>query len=175
MNLTAEEFDLILRRASQRARKRRPPWLDTQDLTQAAELAMIEAERGGRMQEPIDKQHLEAQTNMRVFGAMIDAIRDSYRHHGGTRRGDAVPPPQSYDQTDFSHLVDQHVAPDNPVRTLELKQAVERLRKRGSARALECVALLANGLSVREVAEVMSISESRVIQLRTEARQLMDL
>ena len=69
---------------------------------------------------------------------------------------------------------DNRVAPDNPERILQLRQALVRLEKRGAPKLVECARLLASGLTAVEVAAEMGLQRSRTSQLRNDARKIID-
>lgn len=166
-----EEFHKILRQAASKAKRHRPPWLDTQDLTQAAELALLEAQRKGVTEKVTDPHHLANKTRLRAWGAMMDEIRRAW---DGSRKYHQPPAEPMPSDTDGMPL-DIDAGVDDQVRIVQMKRAIERFARKGSVRQQEAITLTAAGYSDKEIAVVMGVSESRVSQLKKEARAILSI
>lgn len=167
-----QEFHKLLRQAAYRARRARPTWLDTEDLTQAAQLALLEAQQKGRaVQNIADPKHAENHLRQRLWGSMMDAIRQAW---DGTR---TYPQAQALQMPEDAYGVplDRAPAPDSPMRTLQLKRAVEKFARKGTPKQQEAITLTAAGYNDAEIAIVMGVSQSRVSQLKREARDIMSV
>jgi DNA-directed RNA polymerase specialized sigma24 family protein len=172
--LDPDTVDRLIRQAGRFLRRRTPPDLGADDLHQIAALALLEARAAGRpaqAEQPRDRRHAENWVRRKCVWAMLDGIRESF----------AQRPNHTYSLDDVDEeggdagaARHEPVAPDDPERIAQLRQALARLDRKGSPQLIECARLLASGLSPVEVALLLNTHSSRVSQLRAEARQLMD-
>ena len=166
-----DDFYKLMRQAAKMAKRRAPTWLDTQDLTQAAELALLEARARGRAETITDPQHLENKTRQQLWGAMMDSIRKAW--DGGRKHPVAPAVPFPVDSEGMP--LDVHAGNDDPVRTVQLKRAIERFGRKGSNKQQEVVLLTAAGYDDAEIGSIMGLSASRICQLRAEAKLIMSV
>jgi hypothetical protein len=129
---------------------------DAGDLRQEGRLAVLAARRAGRV--PDDPEHAQRYLARRTQGAMLDYAR-------ATRR--QIPA----NAVEWTPEADPRRQPAAPEARLAARDVTRLLRRRGSQRMLECVELLARGLAPSEVALALSVSASRVSQLRDMARR----
>ena len=166
-----DDFYKLMRQAAKMAKRRAPPWLDTQDLTQAAELALLEARARSRAETIANPQHLANKTRQQLWGAMMDSIRSAW---DGTRKFHQ-PPPVAMPEDSQGMPLDVHAGNDDPVRTVQLKRAIERFGRKGSNKQQEVILLTAAGYDDTEIGNIMGITASRVCQLRAEAKKIMSV
>lgn len=128
---------------------------DADDLRQEGRLAVWLARSLGRV--PDDAEHARRYLRRRAQGAMLDCIRATRRQL----------PQQAQDIEDVVIGIETE-----PTARLRVRDAVRRLESRARPRVLECVDLLAQGHTPAETATAMSVSESRVSQMRRHAAEL---
>ncbi len=164
-------IDKLIRQAARFLRRRTPPDLGLDDLHQIAALALLEADAAGRAvqaERPRDRRHAENWLRRKCVWAMLDGIRESF----------AQRPNHTYSladrEDDDGEARPEALAPDDPERIAQLRQALARLDRKGSPQLIECTRLLASGLAPVEVALRLNTHGSRISQLRAEARQLME-
>ena len=157
-----------IKQAAWKAGKHLPTFLDREDLEQEARIALW-------LKPPVegdDKKHTDNLTRLCAYRAMVDVLRN----HSGRRR--APPTFVSLDEEDeHGHRLAfyEPTSTDDPERLAMIKQAVERLeRKRSSPRLMEYVSLMVQGMEHHEAALVMGLTESRICQMRKEARTLLN-
>ncbi len=161
-------IDKLIRQAARSLRRRSPPDVEADDLHQIAALALLEAKAAGKLTQALtgDRRHAENWMRKKCVWAMLDGIRLSFSQRPITM--------SSIDEHDDVETGIEHVAPDNPERIAQLRQALARLDRKGSPQLIECARLLASGMPPVEVALAMNAHGSRISQLRAEARHLMD-
>jgi hypothetical protein len=169
--LDPEKIDRLIRQAARFLRRRTPPDVGLDDLHQIAALALLEAGAAGRRvqaERPRDRRHAENWVRRKCVWAMLDGIRESF----------AQRPNHTYSLADSEdgdgEAYPEAIAPDDPERIAQLRQALARLDRKGSPQLVECTRLLASGLAPVEVALLLNTHSSRVSQLRAEARQLIE-
>lgn len=156
--MTPAESESILSYCAWRVGRRTDPGIARDDLLQEGRLALWLADRDGRI--PDDPQHARNYVIRRALGAMRDADRAARRQY----------PHESTDDDDEPRH--EPVAPGTPERAHQLRQVVARIARRGSEQLQQCVELLADGLTVAEVGAVLRVTETRVSQIRAEARRI---
>lgn len=129
---------------------------DADDLLQEGRLAVLQARHNGRV--PDDPEHARRYLLRRTQGAMFD-------YGSATRR--QLPA----NAVEYEPQMDPRRAADAPDARLIARDVIRRLRGRGSSRMYEAVEMLARGLAPGEVALALSVSASRVSQLREMARR----
>lgn len=129
---------------------------DANDLRQVGRLAVLVARQAGRV--PDEPEHARRYLARRTQGAMLD-------YASATRR--QIPA----NAVEWTPEIDPRRQPDAPDARLVARDMTRRLRSRGSQRMLECVELLARGIAPSDVATALSVSPSRVSQLREMARR----
>jgi hypothetical protein len=168
VELNDADVDRLIRQAARQLSRRKPYELENDDLHQIAALALLEARAAGAVSKPEgipERRHAENWMRRKCVWAMLDGIREAFRQRSsGTL---------SLDDEDDGQVFEP-IAPDDPERTAQLRQAVARLERKGSAQLIECARLLASGMQPIDVAITLAVSQSRISQLRAEALDLMD-
>jgi len=149
--------DEILRACAWRARRFASPGLERCDVLQEGRIALWLARKSGRV--PEDALHAERYLLQRVLGAMLDAYRTDWRQR-----------PSSVEE--LTDLTPGETAPEQPDVVLQMRQAVGRVVDKGSVGVVRCLWMLAEGRQVSDIARELRVSESRVSQLRRQAREL---
>lgn len=130
---------------------------DRDDLLQEGRLAAWLARSEGRM--PAEPEHARRYLARRTQGAMLDYGRAVRRQ---------IPA----NALELTPEADTRAHAPEPEARLRLRDAVARLATRGSAPLWVCIDMLASGAEGVEVAAHLGVSESRVSQLRREARAI---
>jgi DNA-directed RNA polymerase specialized sigma24 family protein len=172
VTLDDETVDKLIRQAARLLRRQAPPDVEADDLHQIAALALLEAKAAGkptRAENPRDRRHAENWMRRKCVWAMLDGIRESFAQRPNHTYSLDEPRGDGSD----GHP-EQQVAPDDPERAAQLRQALARLDRKGSPQLIECARLLATGMTPVEVALEMNKTGSRISQLRSEARGLME-
>lgn len=149
-----QDDEKILRSCAWRARP--GLGLTRDDLLQEGRLALWLARSAGRVPSG-DDLHARRYLAQRAYGAMADASR--------TARGQW---PAEVDELATEH----EGLGAGPDAQAQVRQAIERLVRKGSPKVRECISLLAGGSSRREAARAMGVSASRVSQILNEARAI---
>ena len=161
MRTPTAELSAMIRQQARRAAGWCPPWMDADDLAQEAHLALLEYDA-----QVDDPAHRANKLRRRAFGAMLDVLRSAHRTRTVAGKPKLVP----MEDAD-GHLVFDPAAPDDPERTLQMRQALELLERRQPGPVRRCVDMLAEGHSHDEIAAEMGVSTNRVSQLRRQAAE----
>lgn len=129
---------------------------DSDDLLQEGRLAILLARSAGRV--PNDPEHARRYLARRAQGAMLDAGRAVRRQ---------IPD----NAAEYEPQLDSRCASDAPDAPLIARDVIRRLRGRGSSRMCEAIEMLARDITPSEVALALSVSVSRISQLRAMARR----
>lgn len=165
ISLTPLEREAV-RRCTWIAARHIGPGLSREDLAQEGRIAAWRARAA--LAEMPDDLHRHNSLQRRVLGAMLDANRAAWRQRPlAVFSSDADDP-----DDDSTNVARASVAPDQPERALQLRQAVMRLVTRGTPQLVECISHLADGADARTVARDLGMHESRVSQLRKRAREI---
>lgn len=165
MKLSPDIVTKVVHAAAWRASKHMPTCMDRNDLRQIGRLALLEADRAGRFDACETEAHLFNKARKRAFGAMVDEIRHTF--------GQMPARTISTDADDYRPHFYATSSTSNPERSAQVRQAVARLARKGSETLLDCVRLLASGMSNRAVAAEMNLHPSRISQLKSRAMALM--
>jgi DNA-directed RNA polymerase specialized sigma24 family protein len=147
----------ILRRCAWRASRGLSPGLTRDDLLQEGRLALWLAERDGRV--PTDPKHAHAYLARRALGAMQDANRCAWRQQPPTV-GELTPDTPTRE------------ACEQPDTIAQMRQVIARIATHGSEQLKRCVELLCTGADPQDAARALHVSESRISQLRAQARSI---
>lgn len=172
--INAADTLVILRQTAQYMRRHAPADLDSDDLLQIAQLALLEARARGAEPAASDRRHQENILRQSASYAMLDGIRASFRGamSGRGRHNDRGIASLDKMEEDGDHISQR--SPDDPQRIAELRQAIARLERKGSARLRQCAELLAEGHEAIEVARMMGLSAASVTHYRRKARAIME-
>lgn len=125
------------------------------DLLQEGRLALWLARAGNKV--PDEPEHARRYLARRASGAMLDSVRAARRQ---------IP---KYEKDAQELMIGSE---SDPTARLRMKDMIDRLVQKGSGTLLECVDMLVAGHEPKEVAQSLGVSESRVSQLRREARAI---
>lgn len=123
------------------------------DLLQEGRLAVWSARMENKV--PDEEEHAKRYLARRASGAMLDSVRAARRQI----------PKYEHEIGDIPFGVES-----DPTARLRMKDVIDLLLQKGSSTLVECVDMLASGSEPKEVAQSLRVSESRVSQLRREAR-----
>jgi DNA-directed RNA polymerase specialized sigma24 family protein len=145
----------LIRRAARRALHDDTPGLALADLTQIGWLALLEAERSGRL--PEEPRHRVCYLWRRVRGAMLDALQAERRRCPPLR--ETVEP-------------DDLAGCGNPVESaVQTAQAMRALEAQASPKVRLAVAMVRQGFQHGEVARACGVSNAAIThRLRTAAK-----
>lgn len=149
--------DQIVRLCARRAARRACPGVGGDELLQAGRIALWQARSEGRV--PADDLHAVRYLVRRCYGAMVDAQRTEWRQR----------PPTVEELTDLTPL---DAAPGQPDALVQMREAIARVLRLGTAQLARLLDLLAGGADDAEAAAVLGVSPSRVSRLRSQARRL---
>lgn len=149
--------DKIVARSARIARQYLHTSLTPDDLIQEGWLAILEAQRDGRV--PDDLAHRERYVSVLTLGAMIDACRAA-----------RVRWPVGMVELDDGHDEAGH---DSTERTVQVRQAVQRFEAKATPSMLAVVRKLAEGLTTVEAARALGVSHSAAWQALAKARALL--
>lgn len=115
-----------------------------------------------------DDRHRLNSLRRRVLGAMIDANRAALCRHPHY----VFSLDEEDDEGELGSAARTAASPDRPERAMQLREVVAQIIRRGTPQLVECMTRLLEGSDARDVARDMQLCETRVSQMRRQARAI---